>query len=101
MTWSAGARAFRHLLTSQRALFAQDLNTLQAARVETRAQFLRNADAPAEQVPALVQDAWDAADFLRENVAQTERNDRGNFELRPQPEHLRTGTTPPSLGPCD
>ena len=74
------ARAYRQLLTSQRQLFGQDRNALVQARDQTRTQFLQNADAEPDAVPALLQDARDAADFLRENVAQTVRSEEtGNF----------------------
>ena len=119
------ARAYRQLLTSQRQLFGQDRNALVQARDQTRTQFLQNADAEPDAVPAMLQDARDAADFLRENVAQTVRSDEtGNFGaqnypasaqrprmaawshnasaravLTPKPEHIHKTDKPPPL-PC-
>ena len=57
------------------------------------------AEHAADAVPALVQDAIDAADFIRTNVAQTVQNERGNFEFKPTPEHVHVGTEPPPLPP--
>ena len=54
---------------------------------------------PLDAVPALVQDAIDAADFIRTNVAQTVQNERGNFEFKPTPDHVHVGTEPPPLPP--
>uniref|UniRef100_A0A7S0PZP1 Complex 1 LYR protein n=1 Tax=Coccolithus braarudii TaxID=221442 RepID=A0A7S0PZP1_9EUKA len=93
------SRAYRELLKAQRVVFNQDFATLRAARIETRSQFMLNANAPVEKVPQLLQDASDAAHFMKANVAQTVRNDSGNYELNPRPEHLHRGTTPPPL-PC-
>jgi hypothetical protein len=71
--------AYRELLKAQRQLFVADRKARVAARLETRTQFVQNAEAPASSVPGMVQDARDAAAFLRHNVAQTVRNDKGNF----------------------
>lgn len=71
--------AYRELLKAQRQLFGADLRARDSARLETRTQFAQNAEAPASAVPGMVQDARDAAAFLRHNVAQTVRNDAGNF----------------------
>ena len=92
--------AYRTLLKAQRALFSGDHATRAAALIQTKEAFMSNADAPPAAVPEKVQEALDAADFLRENVAQTVSNDRGNFEMRPTEHHLHTGTEPPPL-PCD
>eukprot|EP00310_Coccolithus_braarudii_P019489 CAMPEP_0183357822 /NCGR_PEP_ID=MMETSP0164_2-20130417/47491_1 /TAXON_ID=221442 /ORGANISM="Coccolithus pelagicus ssp braarudi, Strain PLY182g" /LENGTH=173 /DNA_ID=CAMNT_0025531553 /DNA_START=109 /DNA_END=632 /DNA_ORIENTATION=- len=80
------SRAYRELLKAQRVVFNQDFATLRAARIETRSQFMLNANAPVEKVPQLLQDASDAAHFMKANVAQTVRNDSGNYELNPRPE---------------
>jgi len=76
------SRAYRELLAAQRQLFAEDSSSREAARLETRTNFVANANAPASQVPGMVQDARDAAVFIRHNVAQTVRNDSGNFGAR-------------------
>ena len=75
-------RAYRQLLCAQRDLFAKDLSGRTAARVETRIRFLEHADAPPEQVDALVTDALDACGFIRQNVAQTILNEKGNYGAR-------------------
>eukprot|EP00966_Prymnesium_polylepis_P146666 3387057-Prymnesium_polylepis.1 len=81
--------AYRQLLTAQRALFANDAAGRLAARAETRARFVEHAGAPAEQIDTLVHDALDAAGFIRENVAQTILNERGNYGERARA--LRSG----------
>ena len=93
------AAAYRTLLQAQRALFRADLSARAAARAETRLRFLEHANAGPDDVPALVQDAIDTAGFLRENVAQAVRNERGNYEMKPNPEHMHFGTEPPPM-PC-
>lgn len=71
--------AYRSLLKAQRELFAGDTAARLAARNETRARFVEHSSAPAEQVEALVNDALDAAGFIRQNVAQAVLNERGNY----------------------
>ena len=59
--------------------------------------FLENSAASAEDTPALVSDAYETALFIRENVAQTVMNERGNYEMTVQKEHVREGAEPPPL----
>ena len=75
--------AYRQLLVAQRNLFMNDLAGMMAARAETRRRFLEHASAPPEQVDSLVAEAIDAAGFIEENVAQTIRNERGNYGEQP------------------
>ena len=92
--------AYRALLRAQRSLFSGDLAARAKACTETRMQFLEHAGASAEEVPALVNDAHEAALFIRQNVAQAVQNERGNFELKPTADHIHVGTEPPPL-PCE
>ena len=71
--------AYRALLRAQRQLFAGDLHGRTAALAETRTRFYEQANAPPEEVPKLVEDAHEAALFLRQNVAQAVLNERGNY----------------------
>eukprot|EP00322_Chrysochromulina_rotalis_P029797 CAMPEP_0115845374 /NCGR_PEP_ID=MMETSP0287-20121206/9320_1 /TAXON_ID=412157 /ORGANISM="Chrysochromulina rotalis, Strain UIO044" /LENGTH=141 /DNA_ID=CAMNT_0003299147 /DNA_START=22 /DNA_END=448 /DNA_ORIENTATION=- len=93
--------AYRELLKAQRVLFQSDESARIAARIETRQHFESNADVDPEEAANLAADAFDTAGFLRENVAQTVLNDRGNYELNPKPEHMREGTAPPALPGCN
>lgn len=94
------AAAYRNLLKAQRTVFAGDAKARLAGLAETRAAFLQNAGAAADAVPALLKEADDAAGFLRENIAQTVMNERGNYELTPNERFLHTGTTPPQIPGC-
>ena len=119
------ARAYRELLKVQRALFRGDAPARAAALIETRNQFMRHANATPSETPDLIQDAYNTAGFLHENVAQTVLNDSGNYGachprfdlptrhpltgcvltarcavLKPQPQHMSECTVPPPL-PCD
>ena len=94
---SAAQSAYRHLLKAQRALFAGDRSARAQARAETRMRFVEHSGASPEDVPALVRDAHDAADFLRENVAQAVLNERGNYELQATPDHIHVDKDPSSL----
>ena len=77
------ARAYRELLKVQRNVFAGDHQARIAARVETRSQFVLRADAEPSEVPALIEEAYNTAGFLHENVAQTVLNDKGNYGAAP------------------
>ena len=79
---SDASRAYRELLNAQRELFGVDKPSRAAAVLEARQQFLANAGVPSVELPGKLQDALDAAAFLRHNVAQTVQNDRGNFGAR-------------------
>ena len=94
---SAAQSAYRNLLKAQRVLFAGDPAARAKARAETRMQFVEHANASPEEVPALVRDAHDAADFLRENVAQAVRNERGNYEIQPTADHIHVDQGPGDL----
>ena len=72
--------AYRELLKAQRSLFKGDAPPRVAARLETRQHFLANANASPVEAAALAADAFDTAGFLRENVAQTVLNEKGNYE---------------------
>ena len=73
------ASAYRELLKVQRALFRGDAPARAAAHLETRDQFLRHANASPSETPVLIEDAYNTAGFLHENVAQTVLNDTGNY----------------------
>ena len=75
--------AYRALLRAQRDLFVNDGAALAAAHAETRSAFLAQANAKPGDVPALVEDAFEASQFIRQNVAQAKLNDRGNYGARP------------------
>lgn len=78
--------AYRALLRAQQALFAGDSRALVAAREQTRAEFAKQRTlADPAAAAGLVQDALDTAAFMRQSVVQTVRNERGNFELKPNP----------------
>lgn len=92
--------AYRELLKAQRQLFAVDVTARTSARSETRSAFVANAGVAPDLVQEKVQDALEAAGFIRENVAQAVRNERGNYELELGERHIHEGDTPPPL-PCD
>lgn len=97
MATRTAVTAYRALLRAQRQLFVGDLSGRAAARAQTRTHFLENASASADDVPALVHDAHETALFLRQNVAQTVMNERGNYEMKPHADHIREGKEPPAL----
>ncbi len=99
-TRQTAVTAYRALLRAQRDLFAGDVAGLTAARAETRSRFAEHAGASAEEVPALVHDAHEAALFIRQNIAQTVLNERGNYELKPKPDHIHPITNEPPPLPC-
>lgn len=92
--------AYRALLRAQRDLFVGDPPARAKALDETRRAFLANAAAQADDVPALLADAHETALFIRQNVAQTKLNERGNYELTPKPEHMHPDTGVPPPLPC-
>ena len=89
--------AYRELLKAQRDLFKGDAPARAAALEETRTHFRANAAASPEEAATLAADAYDTAGFLRQNVAQTVLNERGNYELTPKAEHIHEGTEPPPM----
>ena len=93
--------AYRQLLRVQRQLFVGDLSARTAARAETRTRFMENAAASPEQAATLVAEADEAAEFIRQNIAQTVLNERGNFELQPRPDQIHEGDEPPPFQPND
>ena len=84
--------AYRELLRAQRQLFAGDAAARTSALAETRQAFMSNAGASEDEVPAMVQEALDAATFIRQNIAQTVLNERGNYGQCTQPRLHPTST---------
>ena len=98
MSASAASKAYRELLVVQRRLFGADMQARMAARVETRAQFMLHANAPADDLDKLLNDAKEAAGFLTHNVAQTVRDDTtGHYKMEAKPEHITRGNYPGHL----
>lgn len=89
-------QAYKALLRAQQALFAADRRALLAAREQTRAEFAKQrALADPAAAASLVQDALDTAAFMRQSIVQTVQNERGNFELTPDPElHFSASKVP-------
>ena len=54
-----------------RCAFKDRSSDCAAALIETRNQFMRHANAAPSETPDLIQDAYNTAGFLHENVAQT------------------------------
>ncbi|KAI8062241.1 hypothetical protein BC940DRAFT_309140 [Gongronella butleri] len=78
----AAISAYRHLLRTQRQVFANDVRAIEAARKETHARFMQfkdetNTDILEEKL-ALAQSV---ATLLRRNVLQAESQDGNHFKL--------------------
>lgn len=62
---------------------------LEAARKESRRKFEANKDVrDPQEIQKLRNDAWEAASFVRDCVAQAVLNERGNYELHVRPHHV-------------
>jgi hypothetical protein len=61
------------------AAFQGDKQAQAAAWVEIRTNFRKNADASDSDVPRLVADGREAAEFLQSAVVQGQLNERGNY----------------------
>lgn len=59
--------------------FQGDSQAIEAAYVEIQSNFRKHAAAPESDVPRLVAEGREAAEFLRASVVQGQLNDRGNY----------------------
>jgi complex III assembly factor LYRM7 len=82
------AASFRALLRAVAETFRGDAQALRTCRAEARKQFRAHAsERDGARIARLVEDARDAAHFLRESVVQAQLNAQGNYamQLKPQP----------------
>lgn len=79
MANNAVRSALRKLVRAKNAAFKGDAVMLQAASQTIREQFNRHVHAPAESVPALLEEVENAVVFLRTNIVQAPLNERGNY----------------------
>jgi hypothetical protein len=90
---SPPARAFRALLHAAREKFAGDAAALRTCRAEARKHFRANAGVrDAAKAAALVADALDAAQFLRESVVQARLTPEGRYAMAIPPQPGRNTT---------
>jgi hypothetical protein len=67
------------LIVLLHAAFQGDKQAQAAALVEIRSHFRKNADASDSDVPRLVAEGREAAEFLHSAVVQGQLNERGNY----------------------
>ena len=67
--------------------FKGDQQALQRCRAEARKQFRANAgERDSARIARMVEDALDAANFLRESVVQAQLNAQGNYAMKLKPQ---------------
>ncbi|GAB5367425.1 hypothetical protein AAMO2058_001229000 [Amorphochlora amoebiformis] len=80
--------AYRNLLRVRAIVFANDAPALQKTAQAIRDSFRSNLDASPDNVPALLKEADEAVDFLKQNVIQAEYNpETKNYTQKLRPEH--------------
>lgn len=79
---------YRRLFRARATLFQGDERALRESRVAIRAEFTKNKNAPAAQIPELLQMIDDAEDMLLHGIVRGELNeDRNVVEVKLSPEH--------------
>jgi O-methyltransferase involved in polyketide biosynthesis len=74
---------FRKLLRTSSLVFKGDERAIDEARKEIKARFVKHTlwqEMDQEQFSKAMKDARECEQFLRENVLQGKRNERGNYE---------------------
>ena len=86
--------AYRTLLRSVASTFKGDDMTLVAARKEIRQKFDDNRNmGSGEALSDLINEAYDAADFIKSHVVQAEMNEQGHYAMKAEQTHA--DDTPP------
>ena len=86
---AATRAAYRGLLRATKEAFRGDPSMLEAARNEVRHKFEANRQlVDPQQIEKEQRDAWEAASFVRNCIAQAQLNERGNYELHVKPQHV-------------
>ena len=79
---------YRRLFRARSILFQGDERALRESRVAIRAEFDKQKQAPASQIPELLQMIDDAEDMLLHGIVRGELNeDRNVVEVKLGPEH--------------
>jgi complex III assembly factor LYRM7 len=80
--------AYRKLLRTVATTFKGDDVTLLAAKREIRQKFEDNKElGDPSALPAMVAEAYDAAEFIRTHVVQAEQNEKGNYAMKLEQHH--------------
>eukprot|EP00301_Raphidiophrys_heterophryoidea_P014225 c2203_g1_i1.p1 GENE.c2203_g1_i1~~c2203_g1_i1.p1 ORF type:complete len:127 (-),score=33.26 c2203_g1_i1:121-459(-) len=87
-------RAYRAVLKTQRALFDKDIQMKSAALRATQEEFRKHQfESDPERVAQLVQDAYEAMNFLKHSVVQGTKKPDGSVSLRVGPDHVAENQT--------
>ncbi|KAH9536063.1 hypothetical protein CY35_17G086400 [Sphagnum magellanicum] len=79
---------FRTLLRTRRKCFEGDMQMLVAVAAQIRAEFEEHKSVTDEaQLEQLLGKAREAVDFMQFNIVQAKLNERGNYEVKLEPEH--------------
>jgi complex III assembly factor LYRM7 len=74
--------SYRYVMRAVRATFQQDAVAVRRSREAARAEFLKHRGASGAALRKLVDDARDAADFLRSSIVQARLSPSGRYEMK-------------------
>ena len=88
---ATGLASYRKLLRSVRHVFKRDAFAVQQAKIQLRAEFMKNSGVTDPDELSLLYKGVDEADeMLRFNIVQGTMNDRGNFNVDLSSEEKKT-----------
>jgi hypothetical protein len=79
---------YKRLMRAREVVFKEDARALLQSRVQLRTEFDKNRNLTEEsEIEKLLKGVGEVEELLLCNVVQGKRNDRGNFEVKIEPEH--------------
>ena len=87
----SGLLSYRRLLRSVSFVFKQDVFAIQQAKIQLRAEFMKNSDVKdPDMLEALYKGVEEVDEMLRFNIVQGTMNKRGNFDVDLSSEEKKT-----------
>mmetsp|Transcript_6557 Transcript_6557/g.26694 ORF Transcript_6557/g.26694 Transcript_6557/m.26694 type:complete len:114 (+) Transcript_6557:302-643(+) len=79
---------FRQLLRARAVAFRGDQTALNASREEIRNHFQESAHLGPEEARKKIEEGVEAESFIRLHVVQAQVNNKGNYEMSIEPQHV-------------
>eukprot|EP00123_Amoebidium_parasiticum_P020311 comp47228_c0_seq1/m.47595 comp47228_c0_seq1/g.47595 ORF comp47228_c0_seq1/g.47595 comp47228_c0_seq1/m.47595 type:complete len:119 (-) comp47228_c0_seq1:30-386(-) len=94
---SRALTCYRALLRARAAAFKNDASVLLASRNKIKTEFKKNAaETDATKIQQMIKYGEDVAVFIRQNVVQARKTEKGTYKVEVRPETEKTELKPKS-----
>mmetsp|Transcript_11857 Transcript_11857/g.17680 ORF Transcript_11857/g.17680 Transcript_11857/m.17680 type:complete len:126 (+) Transcript_11857:81-458(+) len=89
---------YRRLMRTRSVVFQDHDEALRASRIKIREEIAKNINETEPlKLEKLIKGLNEVEEMLRNNVVQSKRNERGNFEVKMRPENLNSMQSEPNV----